>query len=307
MKIGYPCINRSVTCKSNRTFRLKSYSEKRLVQTVQQNLDCLSEILRFNVSHDILFFRITSDLIPFASHPINRFDWQDSFAYLFKQIGCFIKKHHVRISMHPDLFIVINSPSEDVYRRSWAELVYHAQVLDLMQLDITAKIQIHMGGVYKDKAGSMKRFASRFQQLPDSVKRRLVIENDDRLYTLRDCLRIHSFTGIPVLFDLFHHHVNCSGETETEALQAVAKTWREEDGLPMIDYSSQKPHARKGNHAESIDITHFQLFLENTKSFDFDMMLEIKDKEISAFKAVQRGKFDERFYQSHQGESDDIE
>jgi len=72
MRIGYPCINLTIGCKSDRTFRLKSYAEGRLMQTVQDNLDCLLKILEFNVQHNLLFFRITSDLVPFASHPIRR-------------------------------------------------------------------------------------------------------------------------------------------------------------------------------------------------------------------------------------------
>ena len=104
MRIGYPCINTSIRCKSSRTFRLKSYSEKCLMETVENNLVCLGRILRFNLKHNILFFRITSDLVPFASHPIRKFDWQGSFGKRLKGIGDFTKSCGVRISIHPDQF-----------------------------------------------------------------------------------------------------------------------------------------------------------------------------------------------------------
>jgi len=75
MKIGYPCINLSIDCRSSRTFRLKNYSEKRVKETIDKNLDCLRTILEFNVAKKMYFFRITSDLIPFAYHTIMTFDW----------------------------------------------------------------------------------------------------------------------------------------------------------------------------------------------------------------------------------------
>ena len=114
MRIGYPCINLTVECKGNRTFRLKSYSEERLIRTARDNLDCLFAILRYNVENNILFFRITSDLVPFASHPICDFDWLSYFEQDFKKIGNYITAHNIRISMHPGQYTILNSPNENV-------------------------------------------------------------------------------------------------------------------------------------------------------------------------------------------------
>ena len=295
MRIGYPCINTTIGCKSSRTFRLKSYSEERLRKTVENNLWCLGKILRFNVTHHILFFRITSDLVPFASHPICKFDWQGYFKKEFKAIGHFIKSHGIRISMHPDQFTLINSLDNRVFENSVRELVYHAQVLDLMELDTNAKIQIHVGGVYGDKEKSTKRFVQRYEKLDKIIKRRLVIENDDRLYSLKDCLNINARTGIPVLFDVFHHELNNSGEATKNAFKLFTKTWKGKDGIPMVDYSSPRTDALKRKHAESTNLKHFRDFLEKTELFDFDVMLEIKDKEKSAVKAVRTVSNDNRF------------
>ena len=295
MKIGYPCINLRLDCKGGRTFRLKSYSEERLLQTVQNNLDCTLEMLRFNVKHRILFFRITSDLVPFASHPICQFGWQPFFQDTFREIGDFIKTHGIRISMHPDQFTLINSLDIGVFERSFEELRYHAQVLDLMGLDTSAKMQIHVGGAYGNREKSITRFIDRFALIDEGIKGRLVVENDGRIYRVEDCLRIHGETGTPVLFDVFHHEANNSGKTTRELLDLVSKTWKERDGIPMVDYSSQKSGERKGRHAESIDPKAFRKFLVETNPFDFDLMLEIKDKERSALKAIEIASHDPRF------------
>jgi UV DNA damage endonuclease len=295
MKIGYPCINRSIGCTANHTFRLKSFSEQRLVETVQQNLACLLEILRFNARKSIFFFRITSDLVPFASHPINRFKWQSHFASRLREIGEFIRTHGMRVSMHPDQFTLINSLDVSIFKRSVAELNYHAQVLDQMELDTSAKIQIHVGGIYKEKERSIKRFIKRYRELKPTLRRRLVIENDEKNYTVKDCLYIHDETGVPVLLDTFHHEILNNGEVIKDCLEKTGRTWQARDGTPMVDYSHQKAGSIKGSHAETINIRRFRKFIETSKPYDFDIMLEIKDKEKSALKAVRIVQNDARF------------
>ena len=296
MRIGYPCINRTIDCTANSTFRLKSYSETRLKDSIKNNLSCLRKILQFNLEHRLLFFRISSDLVPFASHPINKFNWQTYFQEDFEEIGAFIIKNRMRISMHPDQFTLINSIKEEIFERSKKELIYHAEILDLMELDKSAKIQIHVGGAYGDKQKSIERFIERFDELDDSVVQRLVIENDDKLYDLNDCLKINAEIHIPILFDNFHNKLhNSATPTKHESFKLAMKTWNEKtDGIPMVDYSSKKDNGSPRQHAETINIEDFDLFLKQTMPFDFDLMLEIKDKEKSAIKAVELAIRDER-------------
>jgi len=122
--------------------------------------------------------------------------------------------------------------------------------------------------------------------LSPSLKSRLVIENDDRSYSLEDCWSVHKKIGIPILFDSFHHHCLNNGETLRQGLQLSASTWIESDGIPMVDYSSQERGQRSGSHAKTLNMANFKKFLHETKGLDFDLMLEIKDKETSAFKAL---------------------
>jgi UV DNA damage endonuclease len=297
MKIGYPCINRSIGCRSARTFRLGSYTDERLRSTIAGNLSCLYKILEWNTRQSLLFFRISSDLVPFASHPVCTLPWQELFRNEFAEIGDFIRQEHIRISMHPDQFIILNAQDPGIVTRSIAELSYHAHVLDLMGLDLTAKIQLHIGGIYGDKEGSMNRFSEQYHELDYKIRRRLVIENDEKHYSAADCLRIQKNTEVPVLFDFFHHTCNNLGERLPDILSATGMSWRARDGLPMVDYSSQHPDKRPGSHADHLDTRHFRKFLETSIPADFDLMLEIKDKEQSALIAKEIALQDSRFGQ----------
>jgi UV DNA damage endonuclease len=212
--------------------------------------------------------------------------------------------------MHPDQFVVLNSSNEKIVQNSINELKYHCNLLDTMHLDYTAKVQIHVGGVYGNKVHAIDRFIKTYnnstQLADDSIKNRLVIENDDHLYSLKDCLYINQCTGIPIVFDNFHYEcfVNNTKELKVKEevsirnpLQKAMSTWKiNNDGLPMVDYSSQDIGTidnysgvmnRIGKHTERIDIKSFKYFIKQTEGLDFDIMLEIKDKEISALKALE--------------------
>lgn len=286
MRVGYPCVNRTVGCSAGRTFRLASYSHERMERAVGENLSCLARILEYNLAEGLLFFRISSDTVPFASHPVCDFEWIDRFAGDFAALGSFIRSHGMRVSMHPDQFVLINSPDRDVVRRSIAELDYHCRLLDAMGLGPDAKVQIHVGGLYRDRDTAMRRFVSEYRSLPGAVTGRMVIENDDRLFCLADCLDLHAKTGVPVLFDCFHHLCLNRGEPMDEAFDSAMKTWKRTDGPPMADYSEQESGKRTGSHAGSMDETRFREFIGQCPEADFDLMLEIKDKEASAIRAL---------------------
>jgi UV DNA damage endonuclease len=181
--------------------------------------------------------------------------------------------------------------------------VYQVQVLDLMGLDRSAKVQVHVGGVYGDKPAAIDRFVHQYDLLDMGIRDRLVIENDERLYTLSDCLTIHERTGIPVIADTFHHSLYNNGEHFTTLLDPVRKTWKVHDGIPMVDYSSQEPGKRVGAHALHIVAEEFRQFLKKTRPADFDIMLEIKDKEKSALAALGIARDDPRLVTGNPGDA----
>jgi UV DNA damage endonuclease len=168
----------------------------------------------------------------------------------------------------------------------------------MLGADKSAKVQIHVGGVYSDRSASLDRFVKRWGLLNPAIRDRLVIENDDRNYTFSECLAVSRRTGVPVVFDCFHHAINCSGESIAQALELAARTWRKKDGIPIVDYSTQAQANRRGAHSSSLDSKAFRRFMQESRSYDFDLMLEIKDKEISAIKAVELAAKDPRLVKS---------
>lgn len=281
MRIGYACVNGAVNESASRTFRLASFSDERAIETIASNLRVLRAIIEWNVAHGIGYYRISSGTIPLASHPKMTFDWKTHVAADLREIGDLINRHGIRTNVHPGQYTLINSIKPEVVHASILELHYHADLMDLMGLDDTHKIQLHTGGIYGDKPAAMDRFVEVYGRLDESIRRRLVIENEERHFTLADNLRIHERTGIPLLFDIFHHRLYNNGETLEEALDLVAPTWNGH-GPAMLDYSSQDPEKRFGAHTPTIDLDDFAPVLDILIGRDVDLMLEIKDKEQSA-------------------------
>jgi len=193
MRIGYPCIILTLKNNNPSTFRIKSYSEKRFNETFKNNLNHLQKILEFNVNNNILFFRLSSDIIPFASHPICKVNWRNVFKKDLKNIGDYINNIKMRISMHQDQFVILNSKNERVIENS-IRAQYHSDLLESIDIPFDAKIQIHIGGIYHNKSFAKERSIKIFTNLDENLKNRIVIENDDRLYTLKDCLEINKQT-----------------------------------------------------------------------------------------------------------------
>lgn len=288
MRIGYPCKNLALGEAGNaKTFRLASYSADRLRQTVAHNLLNVLSMLAFNGAHGLRHFRLSSDLVPFASHPVCDLDWVGEFAATFSEIGAFARAHGMRLSAHPGQFVLLNSPKEEVVQASIAELDYHARMMDAIGAGPEAKLQIHVGGLYGDRQTALDRFVERYERLPDSIRDRLAIENDERQFGLADCLELHQRTGVPVIFDTFHHSILNAGEPLADAMRLAAGTWSPHDGPLMVDYSSQDLTKQVGAHCVTVDPADLRSTLEATRQTDFDLMLEIKDKEHSALIALE--------------------
>lgn len=289
MKIGYACLTVGVPNTTIRTTRKANATPERLEELVRHNLQATERMLDYNIEHGIRMYRISSDLVPFGSdYETNTLDWVAIFQKDFDRIGGKIRAYNMRVSMHPGQYTVLNSLDEGVVSRAIDDLDYHAQVLDALGVDASHKIILHIGGVYGDKKSAITRFVENYKRLRPAVKDRLIIENDDRLYTIEDVLEISRQTGAPVVYDNLHNASNASHLNVSDAkwIALAKETWGEKDGPAKIHYSQQRPEARIGAHTETIYIQPFMDFYQEIAPLDVDIMLEVKDKNLSAVKAI---------------------
>ncbi len=288
MNIGYACLTLGVPNADFRSCTQKNASEEKLVELIAHNLNALETVIDYNIKNQIKLFRISSDLIPFGSSPVNKLPWWDLFETQFGVIGQKIKSAGLRVSMHPGQYTVLNSPDENVVERAIEDLNYHVRILDALGTDASNKIILHIGGVYQNKTLAMERFENNYSGLNDGIKRRLVIENDDRSYWISEVLELGEHLQIPVVFDNLHHFLNHGALELDEAywIGECSKTWNAWDGRQKIHYSQQEPLKRAGSHSQTIRTEEFLSFYNRIKSKDLDIMLEVKDKNLSAVKCL---------------------
>ena len=288
MNIGYACLTIGVPGTDIKSCMKKNADEACLNRLIAHNLASLENIMDYNIQNGIRLFRISSDLIPFGSSPVNTLAWHETFAERFHEIGEKIRSGGIRVSMHPGQYTVLNSPNRDVADRAVVDLEYHARVLDCLGVDEKSKIILHIGGAYGDKKRAVCRFVRRIQNLDHTVRRRVVIENDQKLYHIEDVLEIGTRLGLPVVFDILHHRLNPPAAVQSDAdwIRLCADTWKEKDGPQKIHYSEQHPAKRAGSHSDTVHAETFTAFCRGLGRTDFDIMLEVKDKNLSAVKCI---------------------
>ena len=286
MSIGYACLNIGTPNTNIRSVMQRNATPEKLTEVTEHNLAALERMIDYNHKNDIKLFRISSDLIPFGSSPVNTLAWPEIHKEAFDRIGSKIRKSGMRVSLHPGQYTVLNSPTEDVVERAITDLVYHDKILIALGTDQTNKIVLHVGGIYGDKKEALERFEQNFRRLPEAVRNRLIIENDDRLYNIEDVLTLAHRLHVPAVYDNLHHAINPppSGGTDPYWIAEGKKTWKAADGNQKIHYSQQALDKRPGAHTDTINLETFLTFHEQLEDKRIDIMLEVKDKNLSAIK-----------------------
>ena len=297
MNLGYACINMELSNRrgndkitTNRSMIKKTFHDKGVdyaSELVIQNVTDLKSIIQWNEDNGIKFFRLSSEIFPWASEYYQ--DWDnfpniDLISTILKDCGDLATKYGHRITSHPGPFNVLVSPNENVVQNTITDLTIHADVFDFMGLSRTPynKLNIHCNGVYGDKISAMDRFCKNFEQLPESVQTRLTVENDDKatMYSVKDLMYIHERIGIPIVFD-YHHHKFCTGDlSEQEALELAISTWPD-DIVPVVHYSESKAEHELNESIKPQAHSDIIKELPNTYGNVVDIMVEAKHKELA--------------------------
>lgn len=285
MHLGYACINQTLAaCKpkiyAGRTCRKATFIDKGLAHVGElalANARDLLEILKWNVANDIYCFRVSGDIIPWQTeYAITDLPNYSRLSATLQACGAYAHENGIRLSTHPGPFNVLCSPHDHVVDNTIAALRAHGELFDMMGLSRSPynKINIHCNGAYGDKISAMDRFCKNFDKLPESVRSRLTVENDDKasLYSVKDLMYIHERIGIPIVFDYHHHQFNSGGLTEQAALELALCTWPA-DVVPMVHYSESVNKKKPQAHSD------FVQSLPKLYGYDVDIMLEAKAKE----------------------------
>jgi UV DNA damage endonuclease len=290
--IGYCCICLSQPdLTTNRSMVKRTFLQKGMPYASQlalQNVKDLYGILKWNAENGIKLFRMSSDMFPWASeYKLQDLpDFSEICVWLHKS-GDFARVNNIRLTFHPGPFNVLCSPNPDVVRRTIKDLEIHGDIMDLMCLDRSPYncINIHCNGTFGDKQSSLNRFCENFERLPNSVRTRLVVENDDKasMYSVLDLMYLHKHIGIPITFD-YHHHKFCTGGlSEQDAITLAASTW---PCTPIVHYSESKALHESNDTIKPQAHSDYINSMPDMHGLDVDIELECKKKDLALLRVL---------------------
>lgn len=286
VRLGYVALSKAlddITTSSTITYTNyinKNYNTSKLLEITKNNLDSLYEIIKYNVKNNFHFYRLTSKLVPLATHDKVDFDYITPLLDEYKKIGKLINDNNIRVDTHPDQYAVLNSMDSKIVKNTVEILEYHYKIMDA--IGIKDKIIIlHVGSSACGKKASITRFINNFNKLPDHIKKCIAVENDDKVYNIKDVLELCHKINVPMVLD--YHHFICNNEKEgiNDYLKEIIDTW---DGkLPKMHFSSPKSKLKKEfrSHSDYINKECFIKFINILKKQDkdIDIMLEAKAKD----------------------------
>ena len=299
IRLGYVAITNALDVTSSSSFTFSEFSKNndynKLDKIIKSNFEDLIKILNYNIKNNIHFYRLTSKLIPLATHTKVDFEYLDKYKSYYDTISLIINKNNMRIDVHPDQFCVLNSTKKEVVESSIEIIKYHFNILNALNIK-NKVIVLHVGSNVFGKENSIKRFINNFNKLPDYLKECIAIENDDKIFNAKDILYICKKLNIPFVFDYHHHKCNPCSNIEI-IMKDILDTWKNIN--PKMHISSSKNKTKKDfrSHHEYINYNDFNELINLIKPFnkDIDIMIEAKMKDDALFRLVRTIKYNDNY------------
>lgn len=297
VRLGYVSISLNlpkVTSSSNVTYtlyqKLTSKEKKldKLKSVTLSNLDDLYTILKYNTENQLHFYRITSSLIPLATHPeVTDWNYRTIFRKDFERIGRFICDNNIRVDTHPNEFNVLNSSKPNVVESTIRNLWFHVHLFEDIKYPL-GKMILHVGSSEGGKEAALSRFKESFSATPLEISQKLILENDDKTFTAGETLDLCKSLKVPMVFDVHHHNCNNNGEALEDLLPQILSTWEGEALPPKFHFSSPKEAETDRKHSDFIIAEDFIKFIDACKAYnkDIDIMLEAKQKDLALIKLM---------------------
>ena len=294
---GYCCINMTLKEESNtyigRSMIKRTFEEKGIAYASQlalANVRDLIEIVKWNEKKGIKLYRMSSDMFPWMSeYELKDLPDYNKISTLLKGVGNLASKYGQRLTFHPGPFDVLASANPNVVTKTIRDLNQHGEIMDLVGLPRTqyAAINIHVNTTQGGKEASMQRFAKNFELLDDSVKSRLVVENDDKekQYTTEDLYEgIYKTIGIPITFDYHHHWCHPGALTQEEALKLASTTWG--DVKQLVHFSSCRTIHEDASQTNKRAHADYVYEFIDSYGLTLDVEIEAKAKELATLKYI---------------------
>ena len=257
-KLGLVCITASNEVRfrtvTRRTLSKLSSSEQqaKLREIYTANIERLAKAIAFCHREQIELYRLSSALFPFADEPVGEVILNE-FAPQLAQIGEAATQHQIRLVLHPNQFVVLNSDRQEVIENSFKILKTHAHILDLLGLPRSPWALMNIHGGKGDRA---QRLIDNLQQLPPNVYSRITLENDEHTYSSHAIANICQIAGIPMVFDAHHHlvHENLASYDHPsigEMLELARTTWKQPQ-WQLVHISNGKEHLHDTKHSNAI-------------------------------------------------------
>lgn len=296
IRLGYACISKTINLTTSTPYTYTNYLKEKdmekLKKTINSNLNNLNELINYNIKNNIHFFRLSSKIIPLATKSDVIFDYYNDYKKLYNIIGNKINKNNMRIDFHPDQFCVLNSTRQEVVNSSIDILNYHYNLLKY--LNIKNKVLVlHIGSNVLGKENSKKRFINNFKKLKDEIKECIAIENDDKIFNIKDCMDIYEQIKTPIILDYHHHICNNDDINIDDYMKKILTSWKKT--TPKMHFSSPKNKTKKEfrSHNDYIDVDDFINFLKILKKYEtnVDIMIEAKAKDEAVFRLIRQLKY----------------